>query len=385
VRQEDGPVCCFILKPFLPYFAEAGFQVLIMEVNIGELIVYILGYFIVVVTLIPLIRNDNWMFRIFEYPRGQKLVLNLILLALFLFLTDREGNHPLIFAGILTANTLYLFYQVFPYTILGKKQLKSPRKNLEEGKQFKLVVCNVYQENRMVAKCIKCISQYKPDIIIFVETDQWWKEALSSLEDHYRFKVLVPLENTYGMLLYSNLELVEPRVKYLIEEGIPSIHTKVKLPSGDLFQLYCLHPQPPVPQENPRSTERDAEILTIAKKAKKSELPVVVAGDLNDVAWSYTTELFLKISGLLDPRRGRGFFNTFHAKYWFMRWPLDHIFCSKHFHLVCLRRLRFIGSDHFPIFVELGLIPEDKPKNEGVALEASTEEAEVAEEKINKA
>lgn len=356
-----------------------------MQLNIGELIVYILGYFIVVVSLIPLVRNDNWMFRIFEYPRGQKLLLNIILLALFLFLTDWEGKHPLIFTGLLTANCLYLFYQVFPYTFLAKKQLKGRRKNLEEGKEFKLIVCNVYQENRMVAKCIDCVLKHKPDILLFVETDHWWKKQLAPLEEQYAFHVSIPLENTYGMLLFSKLELVDPQVKYLIEKGIPSIHTKVKLPSGDLFHLYCLHPQPPVPQENPRSTERDAEILTIAKEARKCHLPVVVAGDLNDVAWSYTTDLFLKISGLLDPRRGRGFFNTFHAKYWFLRWPLDHIFCSKHFHLIRLKRLPFIGSDHFPILVELGLIPEHKPKNEGAALEASTEEAEVAEEKINKA
>jgi endonuclease/exonuclease/phosphatase (EEP) superfamily protein YafD len=385
VRQGDGPVCCFIFLPFIPYSPEAASQVFIMEVNIGELIVYILGYFIIVVSLIPLIRNDNWMFRVFEYPRGQKLVLNIVLLALFLFLAKWEGKHPFIFAGLLTANALYLFYQVFPYTFVARKQLKGRRKDVEEGKQLKLIVCNVYQENRMAAKCIDCILKHKPEIILFVETDHWWKGQLASLEEHYRFNVSIPLENTYGMLLYSKLELVEPQIKYLIEEGIPSVHTKVKLPSGDLFYLYCLHPQPPVPQENPRSTERDAEILTIAKEAKKCHLPVVVAGDLNDVAWSYTTELFLKISALLDPRRGRGFFNTFHAKYWFLRWPLDHIFCSKHFQLVNLRRLPFIGSDHFPILVELGLIPADKPKNEGAELEASAEEAEVAEEKIDKA
>src|SRR5690606_26439446 len=178
--------------------------------------------------------------------------------------------------------------------------------------------------------------------------------------------------------------LVDPQVKFLVDPEVPSIHTRVRLPSGDLFHLYCLHPQPPVPQENPRSTERDAEILTIAKEAKKCKLPVVVAGDLNDVAWSYTTELFLKTSGLLDPRRGRGFFNTFHAHHWFLRWPLDHIFCSKHFQLVNLKRLRPIGSDHFPILVQLVLAGDDTSHNEREQMHADKEELEQAEEKIRK-
>lgn len=91
----------------------------------------------------------------------------------------------------------------------------------------------------------------------------------------------------------------------------------------------------------------------MAESLRDTQLPVIVTGDLNDVAWSATTRLFRKISGLLDPRIGRGMYNTFHADYWFIRWPLDHIFHSYHFALINLERLPPFGSDHFAIFVEL--------------------------------
>ena len=90
----------------------------------------------------------------------------------------------------------------------------------------------------------------------------------------------------------------------------------LKLPSGQLVKTWGLHPKPPVPAENDRSTARDKELMKVAFKAKRETLPVIIMGDLNDVAWSYVTGLLSKTSGLLDPRRGRGFYSTFSSYYW---------------------------------------------------------------------
>jgi endonuclease/exonuclease/phosphatase (EEP) superfamily protein YafD len=108
--------------------------------------------------------------------------------------------------------------------------------------------------------------------------------------------------------------------------------------------------------------------------------PVIVAGDLNDVAWSSTTRLFRKISGLLDPRIGRGMFNTFHADFWFMRWPLDHLFHSRHFTVKSIKRLPAFGSDHFPMLVELVHDEITGSRQEGLTADAS--DKKIAEEKI---
>jgi endonuclease/exonuclease/phosphatase (EEP) superfamily protein YafD len=143
-----------------------------------------------------------------------------------------------------------------------------------------------------------------------------------------------------------------------------------------------VHPAPPSPTENEESTERDAELLVVAKSVAEVDGPVIVAGDLNDVGWSATTRLFRKISGLLDPRIGRGMFNTFHAHHWYLRWPLDHLFHSKHFTLSFMRRLPDCGSDHFPVLIELVYEPERGAAQEG--LTADRKDEEIAAEKIAK-
>ncbi|MCF2492589.1 endonuclease/exonuclease/phosphatase family protein [Dyadobacter chenhuakuii] len=341
----------------------------------------IFGAIIVLFSVIPLIRNDFWAFRVFEYPRIQKLFINLLIVILYISLFRMDGTFEKIFTAVIIANALYLMYQIFPFTFLAKKALLKVSKQ-DPDNQISIISSNVFQDNKNTAGCIAMLKKHDPDLILLLETDQYWNDGVQELNEKYPHQVLVPLENTYGMLLYSKLELVGAEVRYLVDEEIPSIKTQVKLTSGKLIQLYCVHPTPPVPGENMYSTERDKELLLVAKEVKGQNAPIIVVGDLNDVAWSYTTNLFTKISGLLDPRRGRGFFNTFHAKYPFLRFPLDHVFCSTDFKLLHLKRLENFNSDHFPILIalqyeEMADLQQEEP-------EADQEEKELAEEKINK-
>jgi endonuclease/exonuclease/phosphatase (EEP) superfamily protein YafD len=271
----------------------------------------------------------------------------------------------------------YQIYIIFPYTPLSPKQVLDAAKGRNS---LKIISCNVFMHNRNSKLCLSEIERLDPDLVLLVETDKWWFEQLQVIQQRYPYQVTVPLSNTYGMLLYSKLELIDKKVEYLVEKEVPSIHTVIKVHQDLQFKLHCLHPAPPSPTENESSTERDAELLLVAKRVDATRIPTIVVGDLNDVAWSSTTKLFQKVSGLLDPRIGRGFFNTFHASYPIFRWPLDHIFHSNHFRLVDIIRLKNIGSDHFPMYVELTYdyhAPKVQPEPD-----SELEDIELAKEKI---
>jgi len=333
-------------------------------------------------TLVPFIRSDAWWVRIFDFPRIQIAAISTLILAGDLAFRKDTSLSGHIIHVVLTLCILYQAYKIRPYTVFARKQVERAKQPRNQS-TVSLLLANVKMDNRNSILLRQIITEADPDVILIVEADEWWQNELRRFATIYRFTVQQPQDNTYGMLLYSRLELVGPEVRFLIEDDVPSIRAAVKLRAGIEIELHCLHPKPPVPQENAQSTERDAELMVVGKETKGKELPVIVMGDLNDVAWSQTTLLFQKISRLVDPRIGRGLYNSFHAGYFFLRFPLDHFFHSTHFRLIRLKRLAYFGSDHFPMYIRLSYEPEAQRQQTGPEARQSDESQATA--KINEA
>ena len=349
--------------------------------SILEITVLFFCVLALVPTIASLTRFDQWWVRGFDFPRLQVSVLTLFFLTLVLIVFPMGSTWQVIMGSLLSLSFLYQAVKIFPYTILARKQVFR-LEGRKSDTRVSILVSNVLTPNKKYQKLLDLVQYWDPDILLTLETDQVWEEKLSVIEENYPHTVKIPQDNLYGMHLYSKLELEDIEVKFLISEEIPSIHGNVILRNGEKIKIHCLHPKPPSPSEDDTSTKRDAELLLVGKEVKDHN-STLVFGDLNDVAWSRTTRLFQQISGLVDPRIGRGFYNTYHAGIPVFRWPLDHVFHSKDFALLKLKRLPNIGSDHFPIYIELNHVSIAKKLNDEPEKPAREEE-EWAEEKIEK-
>jgi endonuclease/exonuclease/phosphatase (EEP) superfamily protein YafD len=332
---------------------------------------------VIITTGLPLINSAAWWIRIFDFPRIQIAVLSLIAIILAYFFVDFKWEFKLPLMIILAISLVYQAQFVVVYSPLYKAHAKDSSNPTAEN-SFTLLVSNIRMENDEKERFHLLVEKYNPHILLITEPDQAWVTSISMLDRDFPYSIKYPLDNHYGIMLMSKLPLTDSAVNFLVKDDIPSIFTRFTLPSGAIIDFYGVHPEPPQPGTD--TYQRDTELLIIGKEIRESGNPTIVAGDLNDVGWSVTSKLFRKYSGLVDPRIGRGLYNTFKVSVPLLRYPLDHIFYSREFGLLTLERLEDIGSDHFPLLIGLNYEPEEDNVEDLEKTDAG-EEAEV-EEKI---
>ena len=339
----------------------------------------VVGLSMVAGTLLSLSRSPHWFVRGWDFPRVQIAFLASGAAVVYSWCCFDGSVQDTLFLAAVLACVAWQVARIFPYTPIAPVRVQlSRRRSSDERRRIRLLISNVLMENTAHERLLQLVRETNPDVLLAVETDDRWVRALEPLAADYRYVVRQPQSNWFGMVLFSRLPLIEAKVEFLVQDDVPSVFAVLDL-AGERVVLRGLHPRPPEPLRDQDSTPRDAELVLVGRwVAEQKDGPTIVAGDLNDVAWSATTQLFLRLSGLLDPRLGRGFYSSYNARNPLVRWPLDHLFHSNHFRLVALQRCKDIGSDHFPVLVELSYEPE-APAEQPESQPASGDQEEAGE------
>lgn len=309
-------------------------------------VITIFTFIILLISLLPFCRNQHWIFRVPDFIRPQLLVLQLTILGFDIYYFDDLAFGKWGMVGIIIC-ILYNFYVFARFTKFWRSNKLTPSQ--EYSRDIKVISVNVYQYNKAFHRFIAMIRTEQPDIFLTMESNMDWENAIASLADEYPYSENIALENTYGMHFYTKFKIKNLKVHYFVSDDLPSIEAELETADGYKFVFFGVHPPPPSPTEEETSKERDGDLLSVAKQAKKKNLPILITGDFNTVAWSRESILFKKSSGLIDARYGRGYLATFHTKYWFFRIPLDLLYHSTSIFIKDLKILPSIGSDHFPI------------------------------------
>jgi endonuclease/exonuclease/phosphatase (EEP) superfamily protein YafD len=342
-------------------------------------------------SLLTLSSSPHWFVRGWDFPRMQIVVLAWILTATFFVvrqITPGDSVVPSLafyMLGIFLAG--WHGWHILPYTPFYPVQARSTdtksERKLHDPSSLRFVVSNVEEENDQYELWMQTIEASDAGILIVLEIDEIWVHSTERLIEKYPYRVVRPQNNWYGMMLLSRFPIVSQQLRFLVQDDVPSIDAMIRFDDQTLVRVVAVHPRPPEPIRDNDAVARDAELAIWGKELADERNPVIIGGDLNDVAWSATTRLFLRTSGLLDPRRGRGLFNTFNAKYFFLRFPVDHLFISPHFTVGGIQRLPFVGSDHFPMQIDVRFEP--KIQAEQNVLDAHDSDDEEVDNRVERA
>ncbi len=313
------------------------------------------GILLIVVTVLSLLNAWFWFFKILNFPRVVTIIAMLVCLFFYLLLRENKSVFSLIFSSSLVVAIIIQCYIIFPYTTLAPKKVASAKASeVSKESLLSIIVANVLMKNRESEGLLKMIEDKDPSFVLTMEVNKRWQNDLKVLEKRYPYQIMFPTDNTYGMFLYSKFPLSNEEILFLYNDKVPSFHCRVTMPNGKIFQLLTVHPVAPKPSEHPDNIgEKEKELVIAGRVVAAADLPAIVAGDFNDVGWSCNTSEFEEVSNLNDVRCGRGMYNTFSAKTFIFKWPLDYVYVSKEFKVLNIERLGAFGSDHYPFYAQL--------------------------------
>ncbi|MCP9222109.1 endonuclease/exonuclease/phosphatase family protein [Erythrobacter sp. LQ02-29] len=309
----------------------------------------VVGAVFLVASLISLSNSNQWFVRVLDFLREPWGWLAL-LLGVVAVLVKRPAGYAV--GALFVATVLIQLVRIWPYVPLANDQIRLSHKT-GAGACFTALALNVKQSNDQYGRVASLIREQEPDLLLLMETDGAWKSALSDELARFAHVSAMPLDNTYGMIFATRLELEQARMVANTSADTPTMYATLGLPNGRRFEFVGLHPRPPRPGQD--TDTRDANIARAGQVTPNRLADVLVMGDFNDVPWSSTTSRFRHEGGYRDPRIGRGTFPTFPAGHVWLGWPLDQVLVKNAMEVQSFSVLRDVGADHRPMRARLCL------------------------------
>ncbi len=236
-------------------------------------------------------------------------------------------------------------WSVAPYYLTPKQNAPA------NAQRISIISFNVLMENKNTDGVLAYLQAKKPDVIALTEVDLAWTVRLKPLEADYPYRRLVPKGNHAGVSIYSRLPFTGEAVM-LTPRGFWSVVGNISV--GDrIFKLILTHPVAPTKQDSAQL--RDNQVKAVADMVQYSPTPTLLIGDFNASPWSVALQPIAQQTKLHDSALGFGLQQTWPTINPLLRIPIDYIFVPDDFVVINHRIGPNLGSDHYPVEVELAI------------------------------
>ena len=256
-------------------------------------------------------------------------------------------------AGILSVANLCLVISV-----------GSPPPKPDDRTVVRALLCNVQASNQHYERLLELVRTEHPDLIVLIEVDFDWQEALRALDDLYPYRRVAPATRGWGMAFFSRIPLDDLEQTMIggsdgdAGGGARTALAMVARLRIDGHPLTVIGTHPCSPVSPSRLYFRNRQLADLARLVGRQHGPVVLLGDLNVSPWSPYFQDLLSASGLRDSRQGFGIQASWPTSFAFARIPIDHCLVSSEIAVHDRRIGPKMGSDHFPVVVDFSIWPE---------------------------
>jgi endonuclease/exonuclease/phosphatase (EEP) superfamily protein YafD len=309
------------------------------------------AFTLALVSLLALAAERIWWADLLVHFRLQYLFVALLLVGLGVWLRRRDWLAAALLALVLNALPVARdFSAAVPVASAQSTAHAADRARPE----LRIAASNLLWRNREHAAALAWARQTQADLLVFVEVDAQWEQALGRLRDAYPHARALRRAGHSGTLVLSRWPLGELQVLDAGTPGTPELAIDVATSAGTL-RMIAVHATWPLGASV--SAARAREFATIAAAARSATLPVVVIGDFNVTPWSPHFTALLERGRLRDAAAGFGWQPTWPSFLPLLGLQIDHALVSTGIEVNSFARGRVEGSDHRPIVIDLRLPP----------------------------
>ncbi|QUS54983.1 endonuclease/exonuclease/phosphatase family protein [Pseudovibrio brasiliensis] len=238
--------------------------------------------------------------------------------------------------------------------------------NHPESKSFNVMSLNLLHMQFGKEALQELIEKRQPDLIVFQETASATPRLQAFLRENYQYAILPPEKKDTDLTVFSKFPLENSKRNLVPGLGFNGYIPREFLSAdvnvnGRKIQLYAIHPASP--RSKRRLNGRTTYVDYVSKHIQKhrTDTPIMVLGDWNTPVWSDTFQKLLADLKLKTtftsfvPQTTRYFINPFLGKV--LGSKVDHITSSEKIIIKDLMIGEDVGSDHFPIFATLHILP----------------------------
>jgi len=310
----------------------------------------------------------GWPLELFAHFRPQMAAVALV--ALLASLALRHGPLILVNVVLFAANLV----PIAPYLMA---YLRDPAPSADSGRQLRVLSLNLHANGTQADHFSALIDMERPDVVVLTEMSETFSDRMTFLVEDYPYRLVgrggPGFYHEIG--IFSRWPLTSIQTTRVSSLRLPVVAAGLCPPSGErgpCLQLVALHTMAPFGEG---AAMRDQQLDAAARAAAGQLGPVLMIGDLNMTPWSPTFRRLLDSTRLKDTSLLRGIAPTWAPRSWSERvhaftqdiaplvgLPIDHALVSEDIIVRASRIGAAVGSDHWPIIVDLQLPDLAQPR-----------------------